>query len=342
METARRFKTATRILAVTHHNPDGDALGSLAGVGHIARALGIDARLYCTSLLPEHLSWLPLPAPLIASLADLGDWRPDCVVVVDCADAKRPGREMEEYLPACRAGALGGGTSGPVQTLCIDHHVGNPLFAEHNWVDPGYCATGAMIADLALELDVPLCGELGEALYLALVSDTGSFSYSNTNAQALQLAARIVACGLSLADFTAKYENNWTLARMHLWGELMGQVRLYCDGTVVLSVVTQDVLDRFGARRTDLENYASWLRRIKGVRIVILVRVSSVGSKVSLRSMGDVNVQEIAAMFGGGGHVAAAGIDIAAPPHEAAERVLDAVHAVLGFPRYAASENGHV
>ncbi len=337
--TAARIKAAKRILAVTHKNPDGDALGSLAALGHIALRLGIEARLFCASSIPDHLAWLPLPAPLAETTTGLNGWRPDLIVVLDCADEKRAGPEMEAYINACRAAGSpprnGGGACSGVELLCIDHHVGNPLFADHNWVDPSFCATGAMVADLALELGIPLTGGLGEALYLALSSDTGSFTYSNTSPHALELAALIVKDGLSIASFTEKYENNWSLSRMHLWGALMSDVRLYCDGAVVLSVVTQDILDRFGAKRTDLENYASWLRRIQSVRVVILVRVSSTGSKVSLRSMGDINVQEIAAMFGGGGHVAAAGIDMALPPHEAAERVLDAVHTVLGFPRYA-------
>ncbi len=336
---AARIKAAKRILAVTHANPDGDALGSLAAMGHIAVSLGIDTRLFCESPLPDHLAWLPLPAPLARTTADLTAWRPDLVVFLDCADEQRAGQQMEDFIKACRAaGGIprpDGDVCASTELMCIDHHVGNPLFADHNWVNPASCATGAMVADLALELGLPLSGQLGEAVYLALSSDTGSFTYANTTAQALDLAALIVKEGLSIANFTEKYENNWSLARMHLWGALMREVSLHCGGAAAMSVVTQETLDRFGAERTDLENYASWLRRIKGVRVVILVRVSANGSKVSLRSMGDVDVREIAAMFGGGGHMAAAGADMPMPPAEAAESILDAVHTVLGFPRYA-------
>lgn len=319
------LRAKARILAVTHMNPDGDAIGSLVAFGHIAKNLSKDVRLYCVTPIAEHLAWLPLPAPLARSLAELGDWRPELVVVLDCADEKRAGEEMEALLTGAKAGTL---VNAPA-TACIDHHTGNPLFAHANWVDPAQAATGSMVALLAKQFDLPLSGGLGEALYLALVSDTGSFSYGNTGPLALQLAADIVAAGLSVADFTTKYENNWSIARLHLWGQLMAEVALHCDGAIVASVVTQEHLDRFSAKPTDLENFASWLRRIQGVKVVLFARVSSKGSKVSLRSMGDVNVRDVAALFGGGGHVAAAGIEFTVTPREAAAMVLAELKKVL-------------
>ena len=316
---------STRVLAVTHMNPDGDAIGSLAAFGRVALALGKDVRLYCVTPIAAHLAWLPLPAPLVRSLAELETWQPDLVVVLDCADEKRAGEEMEALLVAVKAAPR---AHGPA-TACIDHHTGNPLFAHANWVDSTQSATGAMVALLAKEFGQPLSGGLGEALYLALVSDTGSFSYANTTALALQLAADIVADGLNVAAFTSKYENNWSIARLHLWGQIMAEVDLYCDGALVVSVVTQEHLDRFEAKPTDLENFASWLRRIQGVRVVLFARVSRKGTKISLRSMGDVNVRDVAAKFGGGGHVGAAGIELAVKPQEAAAMVLAELQTVL-------------
>ncbi len=321
------LRDASRVLIATHENPDGDAIGSTAALAHLALALGKDVRLYCVTEPPTQLSWLPLPAPLVSSFASLDGWSPDCLLVADCGDAHRAGPEMAAYCAACAGnGALPPGAPPACLTLSIDHHLGNPGFARHNWVDPGFCATGGMVAELAASLGVPLAGDLGEALYLALVSDTGSFSFSNTNAHALSLAAEIVRSGLSPADFTSKYENNWSIARMHLWGAAMSEVRMECGGSVVVSVVTGEHLERFNALPTDLENYASWLRRLEGVRVVLFARLREEGgSKISLRSMGDVDVRAVAAQFGGGGHRGAAGITMPQEPHEAARRVLEAV-----------------
>lgn len=326
---AQCIASAKRILAVTHMHPDGDAVGSLAALGHIAVSLGIDVRLYCETPLPDHLAWLHYPAPLVTNRAALGEWVPDCVIFLDCADDKRAGTEMADLIAACRAREAG---CENIATICIDHHTGNPLYADYNWIDSSMSATGAMVALLAKSFGLPLAGDLGQALYFAIVADTGSFSYANTNALALELAAEIVKNGLSVADFTIKYENNWQLGRMHLWGALMGEVQLLCKGAVVVSVVTDELLRRYDARRTDLEGYASWLRRLAGSKVVLLVRPSRFGSKISLRSMGDVDVQKIAAEFGGGGHVGASGADMAEEPRKAAALVFKTVCAHLGCP----------
>ncbi|MDR3074261.1 MAG: DHH family phosphoesterase [Deltaproteobacteria bacterium] len=319
---ARRIAAAKRVLAVTHMNPDGDAIGALVAIGHIASALGIDARLYCETPFPAQFAWLNPSKPMVTSLASLGDWTPDLLLFLDCADEKRAGGEMEAFLASCRAGGI--------LTACVDHHLANPLFADLNWVDAGMSATGVMVAIIAKELGLPLSGGLGEALYLAIVTDTGSFSYGNTNATAMELAAEIVRNGLSMAEFTAKYENIWTLDRMHLWGSLMREVRILCDGKAVVSVVTNEHLARHKARHTDLEGYASWLRRLAGVKVVLLARPARNGCKLSLRSMNEVDVQKIAAELGGGGHKGAAGVDMKEEPREAAAMALTIVCRALG------------
>ena len=322
---ARRVSSAKRILGVTHMNPDGDAIGSLVALGHIAVSLDIDIRLYCETPAPNHLEWLRSPTPIITSFDELGSWRPDQVVFLDCADDSRAGPDILPFIALCRE-------KTPLTTVCIDHHMANPHFAETNWVEPSMSATGIMVALLAKELCIPLTRDLGEAVCLAIVADTGSFSYANTSALALEMTAEIVRNGLVMSEFTTKYENHWTLNRMHLWGELMKDVQVLCDGKLVVSVVTDEMLKRYRAPSAYLEDYASWLRRLAGSKVVMLARPSRSGCKVSLRSMGDVDVQEIAAEFGGGGHRGAAGIDMNEQPQAAAEKVLHAVRRALGEP----------
>lgn len=323
MAVKRSISHARRTLALTHLNPDGDAIGSLVAFGHTVAATAADVRLYCESPIPSSLDWLHPPTPILNSLEDLGDWLPDRIVFLDCADDRRAGQPILDFVATCRA-------TVELETVCIDHHAANPNYADVNWVDPTMSATGAMVALLAREMGLALAGDLGEAICLAIVSDTGSFTYGNTNALALELAAEVVRNGMSMADLTKKHENNWTLNRMHLWGALMKDVRLLCGGKVVVSVVTDELLARYSAPRTDLEGYASWLRRLANTKVVILARPSRLGSKISLRSMGDVDVQRIAAEFGGGGHKGAAGIDMAEGPDDAAAMVLKSTCRALG------------
>lgn len=306
-----------RVLVAAHVNPDGDAIGAASALAHVCMALGADCRLLFVTGLPDFLLWLPLPCPWVRSVEELWGWTPDLVAAVDCGDAHRTG-DLEDFFLSGRA--LAPGWEG-VETLNIDHHMGNPLFARHNWTDQTRSATGEMVGALAEHFGLRLEGNLGLAVYLALVSDTGNFSYSNTTVESFAMASRIVQNGLNVGEFSAQWENNWSLGRMHLWGRLLEEVSVYADGAIACSVAPMDYLEEMGLRRYDLDGFASWLRKLKGVRVGVFIREDRPNfCKVSLRSTGgDVDVQAVAARFGGGGHAAAAGAEVEMPVQELAK-----------------------
>lgn len=307
---------AERILIATHINPDGDAIGSAAALAHIAKGLGRQARLLLPAPLPFHLSWLPLPVATAKNTAELGGWTPDLLILADCGDAERAGPELAAFFSE---GTLPGKGWEQTVSVNIDHHISNMGFASLNWVVPDSASTGELVGLLAEHLGLPLTGDLGEAVYLTLVSDTGNFTYANTSSSCLAMASRILAAGLDIAAFTNKFENTWTIARMHLWGKILSEISLHGNGTIACCIVPRRYLDELGLGNDALEGFASWLRRLSGVRAALYVREDAPGhSKLSLRSMGDVDVQAVAALFGGGGHAAAAGAELALPPQEAA------------------------
>ena len=317
---AQRFAEAKRILVATHVNPDGDAIGSAAAVAHIALRCGAEARIFLGTKLPDFLSWLPMPVPCVYSLSELASWTPDTLMIVDCGDIKRAEPEVASLL---RKTSLPGEAWGNFDVVNVDHHVSNTGFGLLNWVDPSRSATGELLGLLAEHMDMPLEGELGQAVYLALVSDTGNFSFSNTTPDCLAMAARIVASGLDIAEFTAKYENSWSISRMHLWGRLLAEISLHASGEVACSIVPKRYLDEFGLGKASLDGFAAWLRRLQGVRVGLFVREDAPARcKISLRSMGDFDVQAVASLFGGGGHAAAAGAEFSLPPERVAEKVL--------------------
>lgn len=314
------LKKARRVLTATHVTPDGDAVGSSAALAHIALSFGAEARMLLPGGLPESFSWLDVPCPIVPDAASLGDWAPDLLIFADCGDARRAGPELEAFI---REKRLPSPAWAATATANIDHHKSNPRFAGLNWVESSRSATGELIGLLAEELGLSLSGPLGEALYLALVTDTGNFTYANTTAQSLSLAARIVEAGLDVAAFTDKTENNWNLDRMHLWGRLMSEIRLHANGAVAIGVVPRRYLDEMGLSKDDLEGFASWLRRIRGVRVALFIREDGPKlCKISLRSMGTFDVREVAALFGGGGHTAAAGAELDMDPEDALNAVL--------------------
>jgi phosphoesterase RecJ-like protein len=244
--------------------------------------------------------------------------------MVDCADAPRGGPELHQLISGENA------ASPAVPVLNIDHHTSNKGYGAVNWVVPESAATGELIGLLAEAAGMSLGGALGQALDLAISSDTGNFTYSNTSASCLEMAGRLVRDGLDVGAFTDKYENNWNLARMHLWGRLMSEISLHENGAVALSVVPRRYLDELGLGKASLEGFASWLRKLAGVRVGLFIREDKPNyCKISLRSMGDVDVQKVAARFGGGGHVAAAGAEISLSPSETAEQVLAALREQL-------------
>lgn len=324
---AKAITGARRVLVATHVNPDGDAVGSAVALAHIIRHSGVEARILFGAGLPDFLSWLPLPVPSVKTVAELGSWTPDLILVADCGEIGRAEPDVAALMTEALAGT---GKGSGIVVANIDHHVSNSGFGHLNWVEPQRAATGELIGLLAEHMGIPLEGELGQAIYLALVSDTGNFSFSNTGPDCLSLAARLVAGGLNIAEFTAKYENTWNICKMRLWGRLLNEVALHADGAIAWSVARKRYLEEFSLTKADLDGFASWLRRLRGVRVGLFIREDGPGRcKISLRSMGDFDVQKVAALYGGGGHAAAAGAELSLPPEEAAAKVLADIAARL-------------
>ena len=303
-------------LIVSHYNPDGDAIGSMAAMGWILTSLGKRFRLYNTSGMPERLTWLNLPGILEE---ELPRDKPQWTIVLDCGDASRVGLDLCKRLSK----------SGVIN---IDHHQGNPLFAQLNWVDPEISSTGEMIALLADRLDVPLSGDLGEAIYLALVSDTGWFSYGNTSASTMELAAEIIRLGLRPELFTPRLQYNWTAAKVHLLGLVMSRARLYAQGKIGVVSASRDDFSATGATGEDTEGMVDIIRNVHTVDIAVSFREEgSQKVKFSLRSTGDTDIRQVAVRFGGGGHINASGGTINASMESAERQMIRMIREVFGF-----------
>ena len=302
------------ILVAAHANPDGDAIGSTGAMGCILKAMGKRFAMYNPSGLPEYLNWVQLPGMIHTSLPLL-PFKPGLVISLDCGDVWRMGSDLAAVFGNC-------------PSLCIDHHLGNPQFASlGNWVDPGKAATAQMVAAVADAAGVPLEGILAQCIYLALVTDTGSFTHSNTSAAVFTLAARLLAGGLDAAAIRNKLDNQWSLAKFRLWGRMMGDVRLEHNGQTAICAFDVNTVGSCGAMKEDIEGFCEKMRQIRGVRVAILLRRDPGNiCKLSMRSSGNDDVRAVASLFGGGGHLNAAGATFSAETFDLAIReVLDAV-----------------
>jgi bifunctional oligoribonuclease and PAP phosphatase NrnA len=289
-----------RFVVTSHEAPDGDALGSLLGMGLALRGLGKDAVMFLggPAPLPGEYRFLELEKRgLQRELPpDFGD---RVLVAVDCASASRVGAE-----PGVVAAAR--------FTVNIDHHHDNPRFGDVNLVVAEASSTGEVLADVFEELGVALTPEIAEALYIALVTDTGRFQYANTTPKALRLAAELVESGADVHRvFQGVYENV-QFAKLKLLARALERARVLEGGEIVVSHLLRDDFEAVGASEPYSEGIIDVLRSVEGSAVSALIREPPrdgvPARKVSLRSSVDeIDVSAIARKSGGGGHRGAAG-----------------------------------
>ena len=301
------LKKYNRILIAAHTNPDGDAVGSTIGLAWLMSTLGHQVLLYNESGFPDYLAWMRKPTPVLTDVEQLPS-KPQLIVALDCGDRARLGEKIQPLLDE-------------IPVLNIDHHLGNPNYGTAaNWVEPEMSSTGEMVGHIAEAMDMPLEAGLGEAVYVALVSDTGSFSYGNTRPSTMRMASRLLEGGLKLAEIRAKLDNNWSENRLRLWGRLMSEAQILEGGKLGVGIISRAVMEEFGAQKEDAEGFVEQLRRVKGVRVSLLLKEieqdGKVATRISLRSSGADDVRKVAVQFGGGGHKNAAGATVALSPEK--------------------------
>jgi phosphoesterase RecJ-like protein len=292
-----------RFLVVTHENPDGDALGSLLAAAIALRSLGKDAVMYLPGVtpLPREYAFMPLDELVRERPADAGE---RVLLAVDCAKAERIGDpHAVERAPL---------------VLDVDHHHDNTRFGDLNLIVADASSTGEVLRDVIRELGLELTPELAEPLYIALVTDTGRFQYTNTTPKALRLAAELVEAGADIhAVFQQVYESV-EFAKLKLLARALDRAEVLEGGRIVVSHLLRDDFAAAGAAEPYSEGIIDYLRAVEGAELAVLVREqlndAAQAHKGSLRSsIDELDVSAIARRFGGGGHRQAAGFSTDLP-----------------------------
>ena len=297
-----------------HINPDGDCVGSTAALYLYIRKNfpWIDVKLYLEQPKDE-LMFLP-------GLCDAIFERPnpekkDIFVTCDVSAIDRIGQAEELFGLADH-------------TLCIDHHVSNPHFAEKNLVDPEASSCAEVLYYLMDEEKID--SNIAEALYTGIIHDSGVFQYQNTRPETLEAAASLLRKGVPFNEIIDDSFNKRTYLQNRILGYVLCGSRLYADGKIVAGSVTNSEMDRFGATKKDLDIIVSQLRLTKGVEAAVFVyQTGTEEFKVSLRSNSYLDVASVAACFGGGGHVRAAGCTIKGDVDSVEKAIVEAVRAGL-------------
>ncbi len=311
---AKIIQEKDKILIAAHANPDGDALGSSIALAYICEHLNKEYILYNeTNPLPEYLAFLPSPKPFEHDLDKL-PFRPELIVVLDCGDRNRIGLQGDKLLKIA-------------PSINIDHHLDNPQFgSRENLTDTTMAAAANAIFCLALELDVPLSNEIAIALYTAFISDTGSFSFSNTNARILLSAAFLVHEGLEPNIVVSNLDNSWSHAKNKLWAFLMSTYIFDKELETGYVLISKALLEELECTSDDLEGFAEHLRKVKDIRIAFVLREkSALECKASFRSSNNDDVQKLSMYYNGGGHKNAAGATFKMPLAQARDAILQTI-----------------
>jgi bifunctional oligoribonuclease and PAP phosphatase NrnA len=311
------FGRGGRALMLGHVHPDADVLGTLLALG-----LALEARKWDVVYGGPH----PAPA-LLAFLPGVDRYRRlesldgqfDVVVLTDCPNPQRTEGLIDQ---AKRAGKV---------IVNIDHHPDNRRYGHVNWVDVTAAATGEMVYELLTALRVTLTPAIATNLFTAIHTDTGSFRYSNVTTRTFTIAGALVAAGARPELVSESLYERRAPDALHWLGEALARVEVSEDGRMGwLALPAGSVPERI----VEAEELVNYPRSVASVRVACLLRELDGTVKVSLRGKGDVDVQQIAAQFGGGGHVNAAGCTVPGPLSEATRVVLGAVRrAVEGNAR---------
>lgn len=288
------------ITLLCHRRPDGDTVGSAFALYYALKTLGKEVRVLCADPLPKLYDYLYpgyKPGRILYEPVEY-------VVAVDVATAGMLGSLEERY--------------GTMVDLCIDHHPSNSDYAAQTclWSEAGACAEP--VAAIIKAIGLPVSGRIAGCIYTGLATDTGGFRYSNTSAGSMRLAAEIMESGVDTALLNTRIFESESKAKVLAEAAMMSALQFYADDRIAVMPVTLAVRAATGVTGEELEDVAGIPRKIEGVQLGITIKEHEDECHISLRSKEPVNADEIAKVFGGGGHRFAAGCTIKASVEEAA------------------------
>jgi phosphoesterase RecJ-like protein len=317
------FRPGARVVLSTHINADGDGCGSEVAMAGLLAQLGMRPTIVNPTPWPEMFRFLLPDAALDQSGRGAAALREaDLLIVLDISDVKRLG-VLGDVVRTLR-----------VPKLVVDHHIATDDPAGDVVVsDTTACATGELVFDLARVLGLELTPQVATGLYVAILTDTGGFRFSNTTPRCHAVAGQLLAAGIEPEDMYRRVYASVPVGKLELLREALATLEV--DPAYGLSWISvpAGAMERFGVRSEDLDGIVEHPRSIAGTRLALFFRDLGHGKvKVSFRSTGDVDVNALAREFGGGGHAKAAGALIAGQLDAVRDRVVDAARAFLAAP----------
>jgi phosphoesterase RecJ-like protein len=295
-----RLTESQAIFLSTHINPDGDAIGSLIALGLGLQQHGKHIYLYNASPIPAVYRFLPGVQLVQQVLPESSAW--DTAVVLDCGTLDRIGVAVDFVR-------------GLPQVINIDHHVTNTNFGQYRLVDSTACSSAEIVYRLLKKMAITIDAAIATSIYTGILTDTGSFRFANTNSAAYTICSEMVQAGVDPYTVAQHVYGTYSLGRIKLLNMALDSIEISANGKLSLMTLTQDMFRETDTNPEDVDGMINYAKRIEDVKVAALIMENENGAvqkryHVSLRSDGTVDVAEIAASFGGGGHFSAAGFGV--------------------------------
>lgn len=310
------IKSYDDIVIMTHTNMDGDAMGSASALCHALRAMGKRSVILLEDAVPGYLNILHHHKGNEVELPYFVDRMPfdaGLAIAVDCGDEQRIERRLDVYHAA-------------EKKICIDHHIQVGNFADYSVVDPNLAATGLLIYELIKELGVKIDTHIAEDLYVAIVTDTGRFKYSNTTAQVHKVVADLYSYGFDHVKLCNAIFDSFPISQIKAEGIATDNMELFADGKAVISFITLAEMNKVGAGYDQIDTCIDRIRIVEGTEIAAFLKEKEPNViKLSLRAKSYADVNRVAASLGGGGHEKASGATLNMPLEEGMKLVKEEI-----------------
>ena len=299
-----QLKRNQTYLLASHIHPDGDAIGSVLALGLALKAMGKDVQLFNPSPIPAVYRFLPSVHKIEHTIRPNAQF--DVALILDCGDIDRIGTAA---VAACKKAMV----------INIDHHITNTRFGDLQLIDVNACATAEIIYRLLQHLPVRIDYAIATAIYTGILTDTGSFRFSNTNRSAFAICEKMIGLGADPYQVARHVYGTYSLGRIKLLNLALDSLEISPNGKLSVMTLSQRMLRETGTQAEDIDGIINYARRIEDVRVAALIHELCGNDRapkgqtryhVSLRSDSGVDVAKIAAQFGGGGHAEAAGFSI--------------------------------
>ena len=299
-----------KIVILTHESPDGDAIGCSMAVYLALKNIGKEADVVVPEI-PKTFNFLPC---IDEVKKDSDIERYDLAIALDCSDIKRLNGFSKFFENAKK-------------TIVIDHHSGNTMFGQHNYVDPVAPACAQILFVIFDYLGIEITNEIGTCLITGIITDTGGFKYSNVTSDTFDLAAGLLEKGVNISEIYEKVMQTVTLSRFNLTKIAINRLELLENGKIAFTYITMEDEKSVNAELGDHEGIVEQGRSIEGVLVSVFFRETEHGFKVSLRANNNsnINVADICMIFGGGGHIRAAGCLMQYPLEVAKDRIIEEI-----------------